>query len=168
MPYRNKTYVAFDGDTDMWAYAYMKGWKQNDNSSFNFYNAHDLSQARDTSREETIKRQLRMRLTNSKIFVLLVGEHTKNLYKFVRWEIEEALKLQLPVIVVNLNQKKQFDDQLCPPLLRNELAIHISFHAKILQYALENWGALDAEHRRNGESGPYWYKQSVYDGLGLE
>ena len=32
MAYRNKTYVAFDGDNDMWAYAYMKGWKQNDSS----------------------------------------------------------------------------------------------------------------------------------------
>jgi hypothetical protein len=30
MSYRNKTYVIFDGDNDMWAYAYMKGWKANE------------------------------------------------------------------------------------------------------------------------------------------
>jgi len=29
MSYRNKTYVIFDGDNDMWAYSYMKGWKAN-------------------------------------------------------------------------------------------------------------------------------------------
>ena len=44
MPYRNKTYIAFDGDNDMWAYSYMKGWKQNDNIDFNFYD--DLSLSR--------------------------------------------------------------------------------------------------------------------------
>lgn len=129
MAYRNKTSVAFDSDSDMWAYAYMKGWKQNDNSSFNFYDAHSLSQARDTSTEESIKRQLKMRLANSKIFVLLVGKHTKYLYKFVRWEIEEAIALELPIVVVNLNNSQSFDGQSCPSILRDELAIHVSFHA---------------------------------------
>lgn len=167
MAYRNKTYVAFDGDNDMWAYAYMKGWKQNDNSTFDFYDAHKLSQARDSSTEESIKRQLRMRLNNSKVFVLLVGEHTKDLYKFVRWEIEEALKLQLPIIVVNLNEKRERDTQLCPPILRDELAIHISFHAKILQYALEHWPNQHLQHRRNGDDGSYFYTKSVYDDLGI-
>ena len=28
MSYRNKTYVIFDGDKDLWAYAYMLGWKK--------------------------------------------------------------------------------------------------------------------------------------------
>ena len=98
MAYRNKTYVAFDGDNDMWAYAYMKGWKQNDSSSFNFYDAHDLNTARDSSTEESIKRQLRERMNNSKVFVLLIGEHTKYLTKFVKWEVEQALKKDLPII----------------------------------------------------------------------
>lgn len=56
MAYRNKTYIAFDGDNDIWAYHYMKGWKQNDNSTFNFHDAHSLRQARDKSTEESIKR----------------------------------------------------------------------------------------------------------------
>ncbi len=42
MSYRNRTYIIFDGDNDMWAYAYMKGWKTNDQIDFNFYDAHDL------------------------------------------------------------------------------------------------------------------------------
>ena len=106
MPYRNKTYIAFDGDNDMWAYSYMKGWKQNDNIDFNFYDAHDLNNARDTSTEDTIKRKLRERMNNAKLFILLVGEHTKNLYKFVRWEIETAIAMDLPIIVVNLMERK--------------------------------------------------------------
>lgn len=42
MSYRNKTYVIFDGDNDMWAYAFMKGWKTNDRIDFDFYDAHDI------------------------------------------------------------------------------------------------------------------------------
>ncbi|WP_204435287.1 TIR domain-containing protein [Amphibacillus cookii] len=48
---------------------------------------HDINNALDTSTEETIKRTLRERMSNSKFFILLVGEHTKYLYRFVRWEI---------------------------------------------------------------------------------
>lgn len=104
MAYRNKTYVAFDGDNDIHYYRTMKMWKQNDKSDFNFFDAHDLNNARDTSSEDTIKRRLRERLSNSKVFVLLVGDGTRYLYKFVRWEIEQAVKLNLPIIVVNLPQ----------------------------------------------------------------
>ena len=81
MAYRNKTYVCFDGDNDIRYYNLMKAWKQNDNTDFNFYDAHDLNTALDSSSEETIKRKLKERLNNTKIFVILLGEHTKNLTK---------------------------------------------------------------------------------------
>ena len=61
------------------------------------------------SNEETIKNKLRERMNSSKNFIILVGENTKNLYKFVRWETEIALKQELPIIVVNLNGKKSID-----------------------------------------------------------
>ena len=48
MAYRNKTYVAFDGDNDMRYYQLMKAWNQNDSTSFNFHDAHDINSARDT------------------------------------------------------------------------------------------------------------------------
>ena len=72
MAYRNKTYVCFDGDTDMKYYNLMKAWKQNDNTDFNFYDAHELNSARDTSLEQSIKNQLRERLKNTKLFVFIL------------------------------------------------------------------------------------------------
>ncbi len=74
MPYRNKTYVSFDGDNDIYYYWLMRAWKQSDMTSFNFYDAHDLNTASDTSLESSIKRQLAERLRNSKSFILLAGE----------------------------------------------------------------------------------------------
>jgi hypothetical protein len=109
MSYKNKTYVIFDGDNDMWAYAYMKGWKSNENIDFNFYDAHDIKTITDRASEETIKRTLRERFSSAKQVIVLIGEHSKNLYRYVRWEIEIALKLDLPIIAVNLNGKKEIE-----------------------------------------------------------
>ena len=126
MTYTNKTYVAFDADNDIRYYRLMQAWKHNDNTSFNFYDAHDLNNLRDGSSEETIKRKLAERLSNTKLFILLVGNNTKFLYKFVRWEIEQAINKNIPIIVVNLNGKRSMDNDLCPALIKTLTISHPS------------------------------------------
>ena len=167
MSYRNKTFVSFDGDSDMHYYRLMTAWKQSDNIPFNFYDAHTLNSARDSSLEQSIKDQLAERIRNSKVFVLLVGESTRYLYKFVRWEIEQAIKREMPIVAVNLNGKRSQDKERSPSLLVNALAVHVSFNSAILQYALEHWPASDAKYRSEQRSGPYYYKEDVYTRLGL-
>ncbi|MCZ0932793.1 MAG: TIR domain-containing protein [Oligoflexia bacterium] len=167
MSYKNKVFVSFDGDKDIHYYRLMCAWKQNDYSPFNFHDAHDLNSARDTSTEETIKRRLRERLNNTKIFVLLVGESTKYLQKFVHWEIEQALSLGLPIIVVNLNGLRSMDSSLCPAIVRDELAMHISFKSAILQYAIENWPDQYQNLKNQFKTGPHYYKNETYDQLGV-
>lgn len=165
--YTNKTYVAFDADNDIRYYRLMQAWKKNNNTSFNFYDAHDLNNLMSYSSEETIKAKLAERLRNTKVFILLVGDTTRNLYKFVRWEIEQAIKRKIPIIVVNLNGKRSKDSNLCPAILNDELAIHISFNQKIIEYAIDSWESSDANHRQKGETGAYYYKASIYEQLGL-
>jgi hypothetical protein len=167
MPYRNKTYVAFDGDNDISYYLIMQAWRANDNVAFDFYDAHDLNSARDSSSEESIKSQLRIRMQNTKLFLLLVGNNTYRCTKFVKWEIESAIRRGLPIVVVNLNNKKQFDDDLCPSLLDDQLAIHMPFKQKIIRYAIDNWPESHSKHVEKEESGRYHYVASVYEGLGL-
>lgn len=166
MSYRNKVYVSMDADNDLHYYRLMQAWKQNDNIKFNFYDAHDLNNILDKS-EASIKAGLEERFRNSKAFVLLVGDHTKYLYKYVRWEIEQAIKRDLPCIVVNINGKRDCDDNLCPALIKEHLAIHISYNAKILQYALEKWPDSARIHKQKGETGPFYYKTEVYQKLGI-
>jgi hypothetical protein len=166
MAYRNKTYICFDGDEDMRYYRLMQAWAENEKFSFDFYNAHDLNTARDSSQEESIKRQLRERFANSKLLVVLIGEKTAGLTKFVKWEMEVALKLDLPIIGVNLNGSRSRDD-LCPPTISDQLAIYVPFGMKIVEYAMANWPASHATKRANQETGPYYYKDEVYKKLGL-
>src|SRR6266481_6947651 len=165
MGYQNKTYVIFDGDKDMWAYAYMKGWKSNENMNFNFFDAHDIRPLTDRASEDTVKNALRQRFANAKQVIVLVGENTKSLYKFVRWEIEIAQKRYLPIIVVNLNGKRRMDPHICPAILRDWTAVHVDFKAKIIQQALDKFPDECAKLDESS-SGPRYYKDEVYEKLG--
>ncbi|MBD9419118.1 TIR domain-containing protein [Achromobacter sp. ACM04] len=166
MAYRNKTYIAFDGDNDMHWYRLMTAWKANDGFSLNFNNAHDLNTARDSSMEESIKRQLRDRFANSKLLVVLIGTNTKYLTKFVKWEMEVALRLGLPIIGVNLNGRRQKDDR-CPPTIRDQLVVYTSFNHNIIEHAMDHWPAQFYSLRSVGASGSRYYNDDVYKRLGL-
>jgi hypothetical protein len=166
MAYRNKTYICFDGDNDMKYYRLMTAWAENENFSFDFHNAHDLNSARDSSQEESIKKQLRERFANSKLLVVLIGDNTRYLTKFVKWEMEVALRLELPIVGVNLNGSRARDD-LCPPTIRDELAVYVPFGAKIVEYAMTNWPASHLAYKKEGKSGPYHYTEQTYKNLGL-
>lgn len=167
MAYRNKTYVCFDGDNDIHYYRLMQAWHQNDASSFSFYDAHGLNNARDSSQEESIKAQLRIRLQNTKVFVVLIGANTRYLTKFVKWEMEQALSLGLPMIGVNLNGMRQQDPARVPPAIRDQLCMYVSFNSAILQFALENWPEQHAVETRKGMRGPFFYRASIYSELRL-
>ncbi len=165
MPYRNKVFISFDGDSDIHYYRLMCAWKQSDRTNFNFFDAHDINTARDTSLETTIKRRLRERLVNAKVFVSLIGAHTRYLYKFVRWELEQGINLGLPIIGVNLNGKRSQDLDRCPPIIRDELVVYVSYQPAILQHALENWPDEFHYLKNKNITGPYYYSNDVYDHL---
>lgn len=166
MAYRNKVYVAFDGDEDMAYYRMLTAWAGNPNDDFELNNAHDLNKSYDDSQEETIKRHLRERFNNSKLFILLVGEHTKNLRKFVRWEIETALKMDIPIIAVNINKNRGWDERT-PKLIKENLSISVAYTEKIIKYAMDHWPAEHKQHRNNNVNKGYRYSDSVYGKLGL-
>lgn len=164
MAYTNKTYVCFDADTDIHYYRLMTAWKEHEKIEFNFHNAHEINTLRDGSSEATIKAKLRERLQNTKVLVVLIGAKTANLYKFVRWEIEYAIEKDIPIVAVNLNGKRSQDD-LCPPVLKNALAMYISFGQKIMNHALNDWVVQHETEKKNGKTGPFYYPDSVYDKL---
>src|SRR5580693_9375770 len=116
----------------------MQAWKQSDNTDFNFANAHDINTIRAWSGEDAIKRALRERMFNTKVLIVLVGEKTRYQNTYVRWEIEQALKMGLPIIVVNLDGRRSMDSTCCPLILRDTLAVHVSFNRAIIQHALED------------------------------
>ena len=167
MAYKNKIYVSMDADNDLHYYYLMKSWMANENIEFDFNDVHEINNIRDVS-EKSIKDGLQERFRNSKVFILLVGESTRYLYKFVRWEIEQAIKRDLPCIIVNLNGVRIQDDLKCPPIIKENLSIHISFNSKIIKYALDNWPNSHKEKKKAGINSTYHYVEDVYEKLGIE
>lgn len=134
-------YVVFDGDNDKWAYAYLNGWKTNKKIDFDYENAHDLDTMTGRAQDEQyVKSKLRERMRKSTAVIVLVGEKTKNLYKYVRWELELALELGLPIIAANLNGSNRQDDDRCPAIIRDKgSVVHIPYKLVALKHAMTNW-----------------------------
>jgi hypothetical protein len=168
MAYRNKTYVCFDADNDFQYYKEMLEWKANDNIDFNFYDAHDLNNLRDDSNEETIKRKLRERFNDTKLLIVLVGDVTKNLYKYVRWEIEVALNLEIPIIAANITDNQTKNHNNHPPILRNELVLNVQFHPILLQHSIDNWIDEHNKLKKKEEINNRIWKEHIYQNLGLK
>lgn len=144
MSYRNKTYVAFNADYpigkgDLHYYNLMVAWKTNDKIDFNFHNAHDVNNLSAKASDDQIYRKLKERMKDTKQLIVLVGEHTKNMYKFVRWEIEIAIDMDLPIIAVNLDGSN-YDTAKTPPILKdNCFFLNVPFEMKKIRYGLDQF-----------------------------
>lgn len=174
MAYRNKTFVSFASE-DIHYYRLMCAWRENKKIDFNFYDAHDINVARDSSQAETINRRLRERLLNTKQVVMLIGDVTRRKAAdpdtFVYYEARTILKLGLPIVFANVNRSREAQSHRIPEILLDTYSISTSFGPTIIRYALDEFPddyfanlVLPEDKRRKG---PYYYKTSVYEGLGL-
>lgn len=171
MSYRNKTYVAFASE-DIGRYRLMEAWRENEKIDFDFYDAHDLYVSRDTSKPETIKRNLRERMKNAKQIVLLGSTHAKKKgsdgISFLAHEVEIILEFKLPTVVANLNGDRNIDRSFIPsPLLDAEYyTLSVSYQPKIIKFALDNY-ASGFDQNKKTKTGPHYYKSEIYSNLGL-
>src|SRR6266516_1033325 len=167
MAYRNKTYVAFASE-DIRCYRLMEAWRENEHIEFDFFDAHDLNVALDTSQPETIRRRLRERLANTKQTVVLVSPTTKpkaaRSSSFLYYEIETIYRLQLPVVFANLNGARKVEQDMLPTTLLEPYTISVSFQPAIIKYALDEYvPEFDSNlTAAKPKTGPYNYKDHVY------
>ncbi|WP_027431647.1 TIR domain-containing protein [Lachnospira multipara] len=140
--YRTKTYLAGDWTGDQNLISQLYKWNNDDRLLLDFVDAHELTQARDTSLACSIKRSLSERLNASKTFVLIVGKNTDKLTKgacrycnnyssyfsscthgstvdqrsFIEYECEKAKRDNLKIVVL-YNYTSVYKDK-CPECLR--------------------------------------------------
>lgn len=169
MGYRNKTYVAFASE-DIGKYRLMEAWKANENIDFDFFDAHDLFVSRDTSKPETIKRNLRERLKNAKQVVLLGSKDGKRKggdgVSFLAHEIEVIMEFNLPVVIANLDGDRKVDESFIPAQLLNAnyYTVSVSFQPKIIMHALDHYAETFAA---SDKKGPHQYPEKTYSDIGL-
>lgn len=169
MSYKNKTYVAFASE-DISHYRLMEAWRENKNIDFNFYDAHDLFISRDTSKPDTIKKNLRERMKNAKQVVLLTSKNAKkkgdNNVSFLSHEIDLIIEFNLPVVIVNLDKRRDVNTELTLDKLKNNdhYTVSTSFQPAIIKHALDNYCP---DYSNSSKSGPHYYKDNVYSDLGI-
>jgi hypothetical protein len=169
MSYRNKTYVAFASE-NISSYRLMEAWRENKNIDFNFYDAHDLYVSRDTSKPETIKRNLRERMKNAKQVVLLGSSDAKKKgsdgRSFLAHEVDVMMEFDLPVVVANLDGDRNIDTNFIPsPLVDADYyTLSVSFQPAIIKFALDNYAA---NYSQSTNRGPHYYKAAIYTRLGI-
>lgn len=167
MSYRNKTYVAFASE-NIHLYRLMEAWRENEKIDFDFHDAHDLYISRDTSKPETIKRNLRQRMSNAKQIVIIGTPEAKKKgsdgKSFLAYEIDIMMEFNLPVVIANHDGGKKVNRNFIPtPLLNaNYYTMSVALSPAIIKFALDNYAATYAS---SSNEGCYYYEQSVYDGL---
>ena len=165
--YPVKVYVCFDSDNDFPYFRMMQTWDGAHNIDLKIVNEQDLRSPHAGISVEEIKDNFKNKIQSVDVFIVLIGESTRYLGQYVRWEMEQALALDKPIIGVNLNGLRYKDVERCPSIIENELAVHISFNALILEKALENWPKLHVSFRKDGKPGSYYYDEDYYTKLGL-
>lgn len=136
--YRTRTYIAADFDHDRDAVEQLEKWNESSHWSLHFTSAHDLQSSRDTSLYCSIKESLAYRMSGSKRFVLIVGNHTDYITKggcqycesynsytrscargrqidyrsYIEFECELALKAGISIIVLYKDTERR--RELCP------------------------------------------------------
>ncbi|WP_432574263.1 TIR domain-containing protein [Kineococcus sp. SYSU DK005] len=167
MSYRNKTYVAFASE-NIRLYRLMEAWRDNERIEFKFHDAHDLYISLDTSKPETIKRNLRERMKNVKQVVLIGTPEGKKKggdgRSFLAYEISVMMEFDLPVVVANHDGKRTVNRNLIPkPLLDADYyTLSVAFSPAIIKHALDHYAP---QYASSGKSGPHYYEQHVYDKL---
>lgn len=144
MVYRTKTYIAADWSGDKDAVDKLHEWNDSKYWSLSFTDAHELTQARDSSLICSIKSSLSTRLDSSKTFVLIVGSNTNTIrsgschycnsynswtsscarryavdYRsYVEYECEKAIRDGLKIVV--LYNAASVDKSKCPDVIKKE------------------------------------------------
>lgn len=158
MAYRNGVYAAFDGqgktnpsESDIRYFNLLKLWTKGED--FKYIDSHQKTNAvRDTSKEETLKRVLRERLSNSKVMILILSNDTNYDRGFLNYEIEKALDYyRLPLVITYPRVEGKIEHQWTtlekrwPKALKERLndksridlsCLHITFNKEQISRAL--------------------------------
>lgn len=164
MAYRKKIYVVFDVD-DIIYFNMFQAWCTGETQELIHFETsvwNNVNSRKTDGAENSILEKMR----NVSCVVVLVSAHTNPLCPQIQAEINNAIRLNKPIIVVNINGKRSIDNDLCPSALKNYMAIHISFNAKIMQKAIDVWPDYYDQNSGNG-SGAYFFKPQVYQNLGI-
>lgn len=151
-----KTYIAASFDHDRDAVEKLYEWNKDNRLSFHFVDVHSLTKSYDSSRYCSIKKSLSDRMSVSKTFILIVGQHTNEVTKgacyrcssyvhlflskphcrcgytinnksYIQYECDLAIRENAKIVV--LYKSVNVERSLCPEAIRYR-GIHIAMKCR--------------------------------------
>ncbi len=168
MSYKGKVYVAYDAANDHVFFEEISTWVQSDGSSYDLINGADILKKIDKANDDVLKADLKVRMSMANVCLLVVGEKTKSYRKATRWQVENAINSNMPLIVINPNGIRTVDFDKVPAAIKKALSLHIAYQSPILELALKNWPNSHQKYFEKEKKYNIRYANSVYEALGLE
>lgn len=163
-----KIYVAFDGNNDLEYYNKLKEFKDSEGNHFSLMDGYEFYPLMDKVSDDELKAQVVSKVNEADIVLVLMGPTTKSMRRYIRWQVEGAINLGKPIIVLNENNIRAVDFDKCPAMIKKALTLHISFNETILECALENWPRMHQAFASKEKKGMFKFPTEVYTHLGLE
>lgn len=158
MPYRNGTYIAFDGqgtadptESDLKYLGLLHSWNKNKNYVLHYYDSHlKTNKVLDSSSRKTLESRLMERMRNSKNMLIILSEDTNYDRGMLNFEIEKAVDVyEIPLIIAytgcdSLLKARKYSDRW-PKALEERItngtakAIHIAFKEKAIMAAISQF-----------------------------
>ena len=158
MPYRNGTYIAFDGqgtadptESDLKYLGLLRSWNKNKNYVLHYYDSHlKTNKVMDSSTRKTLEARLMERMRNSKNMLIILSEDTNYDRGMLNFEIEKAVDVyDIPLIIAyagcnSLISATKYSNSW-PQALKERItngtakAIHIAFKEKAIMAAISRF-----------------------------
>ena len=158
MPYRNGTYIAFDGqgtadptESDLKYLGILRSWNKSKNYILNYHDSHlKTYKVLDSSSRKTLEARLMERMRNSKNVLIILSKDTNYDRGMLNFEIEKAVDVyKLPLIIAYtdcdyLLNASNYSNRW-PKALKERIAngtakaIHIAFKEKAIMAAISQF-----------------------------
>ena len=165
MGYKGKIYVAFNALNDMNMYKAITAFRQEDGSSFDFYDGAMYANLLDKENDDVLKNKIQKNMDKADIVLVVLSKTLKSMRRFSKWQVEYAINTQKPIIVLNNTKLRGVDYDVMPTILKNHLCLIIPNDSKALELACYNWPSSAKLHYDNNDKTPYRYDYDTYKEL---
>lgn len=165
MPYRNGTYIAFDGqgtpdptESDLKYLGILRSWNKSKNYILNYHDSHlKTYKVLDSSSRKTLEARLMERMRNSKNVLIILSKDTNYDRGMLNFEIEKAVDVyKLPLIIAYtdcdyLLNARNYSNRW-PKALKERIAngtakaIHIAFKEKAIMAAISQFSVHNTDN----------------------
>lgn len=133
-------YVIFDIKNDIKHYDDFKTMMHHyAKATYNFYDSFVSNNEADNISDSELKYKIEKNLLSADLVIVLLAKTMKRASKFIKWQLECAIAEKKPIIAVNPNMLRSIDYDVCPLLLKKNMALYLPYDEDVIGLAVDTW-----------------------------